>query len=120
LRSIKQARQKKKKKRVYSREAGEAEQRYVSLFDRLMKKQENTGKRGRGDGRLEKRAVVRIWKQSQLEDWFLAKVWDQAVLAVNPIMRTTEVQNGLTKEAFVKAMSAIDYELARRKEERES
>ena len=101
---------------VYSREAGEAEQRYGSLFDERLKQQEMTGPRRRTT--MGKRAVVRIWRQSRLEDWFLARVWDQAMMGSEG--QQAAGAGGIARAPFVRAMSAIDHELSRRKAEREA
>lgn len=95
---------------VYTREPGEAEQRYSLLFDRLIREQRAKGIEVRDGSLLNKRTVVRIWKQSQLENWFLACVWDAA---------TSTEDAGLAKAPFTRAMSAIDYELSRRQAERQ-
>jgi hypothetical protein len=94
---------------VYARDPGDAEQRYTLLFYRRLKdQQERTG----GDSSLlNKRTVVRIWKQSQLGDWFLANVWEAATAADD---------GGIGRAAFARAMSAIDHELSRRQAERQS
>jgi hypothetical protein len=95
---------------VYTREPGEAEQRYGLLFDRLVKEQRAKGAEIRDTSLLNKRTVVRIWKQSQLEDWFLASVWDAA---------TSKEDAEMAKAPFTRAMSAIDFELSRRQAERQ-
>ncbi|UZJ55376.1 hypothetical protein CBS101457_004696 [Exobasidium rhododendri] len=119
LRSVKQARRKKETKRaalLYSREADEAEERYATLFDQQTKKQRDGGTDGR-DERLNKAAVMKVWRCSQLEEWFLTRVWERASV---PSVVGAKDNEGLTKMAFVRAMSAIDYELQRRKEERKA
>ncbi|CEH16134.1 EF-hand domain pair [Ceraceosorus bombacis] len=57
---------------------------------------------------LSRKACARIWTRSKLPDDFLAKVWDAAVAGA-------PTSEGLDKLAFVKAMAAIDTELARKK-----
>lgn len=120
LRSIRQQKNRKKRAHragtIYTRDPGEAEQRYTLLFNRLWKKQEELMRnevvtRTNQEQLLNKRTVVRLWKQSRLEDGFLAKVWDAAL---------QNDGHGIGKTSFTRAMSAIDFELSNRQEERKA
>lgn len=117
--SLRSARKEKRKRfkalqasAVYARDPGDAEQRYTLLFYRRLKDQQ--ARTGGDSSLLNKRTVVRIWKQSQLEDWFLANVWEAAAAA------TASEGGGVGRAAFTRAMSAIDFELSRRQTERQS
>ncbi|KAN0064798.1 hypothetical protein ACQY0O_001855 [Thecaphora frezii] len=58
--------------------------------------------------------VRKVWRQSRLPDAVLAEIWDAAVAYQREAGRGDVGRPGLTREAFVRAMAAIDAELASR------
>ena len=80
------------------------EQRYMQLYNLQIALQAQQG----GSARvLEQNTIVRLWKRSRLDARFLQKVYDKAI---------GDAGEGIHQTEFIKAMAAIDHELARRKE----
>ncbi|PWZ00789.1 hypothetical protein BCV70DRAFT_237118 [Testicularia cyperi] len=71
---------------------------------------------GGGPGRVSAGRVVKVWKRSKLPDAVLAEIWDAAVEhQASGQGRRRSGPARLEREAFVRAMAAIDAELGRRK-----
>jgi hypothetical protein len=78
------------------------EQRYAQLYELQIALQAQQG----GSAKvLEQETIVRLWRRSKLDARFLQKVYDEAKGAIG---------EGVSQTKFVKAMAAIDRELARR------
>ncbi|PWN37002.1 uncharacterized protein FA14DRAFT_8603 [Meira miltonrushii] len=77
-------------------------ERYAQLYELQIALQAQQG----GSAKvLEQEMIVRLWKRSKLDARFLQKVYDEA----------SGVGEGVHQTEFVKAMAAIDKELARRR-----
>lgn len=103
-----------------SRDPGAARDRYEALFSSLL---------AAGAETVSGKRVGAIWRKSRLSERFLGKVWERAVdfqeteqtekaAALNGENKQPKWKKRLGKEAFVRAMAAIDHELARRRTRR--
>lgn len=87
----------------------DARERYEQLYNDLLevqRKEEGISPMG-----LKSASVVKLWKRSRLDHEFLGRVWEVAVGA-----NENAAMEGMKCEPFVRAICAIDGELARRRQ----